>query len=211
MSYRYLAFPVLFLVILSVLLAGCASVPVRLSDTHNITVAVQSYNTWTVTQKAYNQQAKVAIGQIGEHIAEYNSEIAKGSPDISTMRANVASDKQLLDQWAGQEAVLDTATEAFDSDTSALDYHSSDAKQAAGLLVQDMKIYAVDMKNTQQHLVEYTNFMTAFLAPDDPDYWNDAYRISAMKAGSDAGTSAADGDSALSAIMLAGQKLGSLQ
>ena len=55
MSYRYLAFPVLFLVILSVLLAGCASVPVRLSDTHNITVAVQSYNTWTVTQKAYNQ------------------------------------------------------------------------------------------------------------------------------------------------------------
>ena len=211
MSYRYLAVPVLFLVFFSVLLAGCASVPVRLSDTHNITVAVKSYTTWTATQKAYSQQAKAAISQIGAHITEYNSEIAKGSPDISTLRENVVSDRQLLDQWAGQEAGLDTATETFDSATSSLDYHSADAKQAVGLLDQDMKVYAVDMKNTQQHLVEYTNFMTAYLTPDDPDYWNDAQRVSALKANADAVASIANGDSDLSAITSAAQKLGSSQ
>jgi len=211
MSYRYLAATVLFLVFFSVLLAGCSSVPVRLSDTHNTTVAVQSYNAWTVTQKAYSQQAKAAISQIGEHIAGYNSGIAKGSPDISTLRENVVSDRQLLDQWAGQEAGLDTATETFDSATSSLDYHSADAKQAVGLLDQDMKVYAVDMKNTQQHLVEYTNFMTAYLTPDDPDYWNDAQRVSALKANADAVASIANGDSDLSAITSAAQKLGSSQ
>jgi len=205
MSYRYTAIPVLFLLFSVVALGGCTSV--RLSDTHNTTVAVQSYTSWTETQKSYGQQAQAAITQIGGHITEYNSEITKGSPDIGTLRGDVASDHQLLRQWADQEAGLDAATETFASATSSLDYHSADSKEAVGTMAQEMRIYAVDMKNTQQHLVEYANFMDAYLTPDDPDYWNDAQRISAMNANADAVKSIADGDSALGAISSAAKKL----
>jgi len=205
MSYRYLAFPVLFLVFLGVLLSGCTSV--RLTDTHNTTVAIQDYNSWADTQKAYGVQAKAAVSQIGSHIAEYNSEIAKGSPDITTIRANVGSDRQLLQQWAGQEAGMDAATEKFTSETSVLNYNSNDAKQTVELLAQNMKIYAIDMKNTQQHLIEYANYMDAYLAPDDPDYWNDAQRVAAMNANTDAVASIAESDSALGAISSAAKKL----
>jgi len=209
MSYRYLAVTLLALVVFSTFLAGCTSI--RLSDTHNTTVALQNYNTWGNTQKTYAAQAKAAIAQIGGHISEYNSNIATGSPDPATLRANVAADSQVLQQWSNSEASLDSATDAFDSATSPLDYHSDATKQAVGLLAQDMRIYAVDMKNTQQHLVEYTNYMNAYLAPDDPNYWNDANRVSAMNANADAIKSMADADQDLAAVVSAAKKLESSQ
>lgn len=211
MSYRYLVIPVLSLVFFAVFFSGCTAVSVRLADTHNTTLAVQSYNSWTEMQKTYGQQATTAISQIGAHLTTYNSEIAQGSPDINMLRANVASDRQLLQQWAGQEDGLDSATEKFAADTSALDYHSTDPKQAVDLMAQDMRIYAVDMKNSQQHLVEYTNFMDAYLSPDDPDYWNDAQRVAAMNANTDAVKSLADADSALGAISSAAKNLENAQ
>ena len=87
MSYRYLVIPVLSLVFFAVFFSGCTAVSVGLPDTHNTTLAVQSYNSWTEMQKTYGQQATTAISQIGAHLTTYNSEIAQGSPDINMLRA----------------------------------------------------------------------------------------------------------------------------
>ena len=74
-----------------------------------------------------------------------------------------------------------------------------------------MRIYAVDMKNSQQHLVEYTNFMDAYRLPTIRMYWNDAQRVAAMNANTDAVKSLADADSALGAISSAAKNLENAQ
>jgi hypothetical protein len=206
MAYRYLHIVALFLVVTTLFFSGCTSV--RLADTHNTTVAVQSYNAWADSQKTYAGNIRSSIDTIGQHIAGYNHELAQGQPDVKVLRAGIASDKQLLRDWETQETSLDAATAKFDSETSALNFSATpDAKQAVGVLSQDMKIYSVSMKNAEQHLVDYTNSMNAYLAPDDPDYWNDDLRVAAMAANEEAVKSIADGDQALTAVTSAGKKL----
>ena len=84
---------------------------------------------------------------------------------------------------------------------------SPGSQETIDVLTQDMKIYSVTMKNAEQHLVDYTNTMNTYLAPDDPDYWNDALRLSAMDANNKAVSTLADGDNALAAVTAAARKL----
>jgi hypothetical protein len=181
---------------------------VRLGDTHNTTVAVKSYNTWTDAQKTYDRQVRISLDHIGQHITLYNREMAKSKPDVQVLRADIASDQQLLREWEAQGSQLDAATDRFTAETSALNFSASpDTRQAVDVLTQDMKIYSITMKNAEQHLVDYTNSLNAYLAPDDPDYWNDNLRTAALSANGEAIKSIADGDQALAAISSAGKKL----
>ena len=79
------------------------------------------------------------------------------------------------------------------------------------VVAQDMKIYSITMNNAEQHLVDYTNAMNAYLTPDDPDYWNDAFRVAAMDANSKAVKTITDGDGALAALSSAAKKLEAYQ
>jgi septal ring factor EnvC (AmiA/AmiB activator) len=210
MKYRYLHIAVLFLLVATLFSPGCTAV--RLADTHNTTLAVRSYNNWVESQKTYDQQVRASLDRIGQNINDYNRELARSQPDNKNLRANIASDRQILQDWETQSIALDAATGQFASDTSALNLSASpESKQAVEVLTQDMKIYSITMKNAQQHLVDYTTAMNSYLAPDDPDYWNDAFRIAAIDANSKAIKTIADGDDALAALSSAGKKLENLQ
>jgi septal ring factor EnvC (AmiA/AmiB activator) len=206
MMYRYLHIVALFLVVAALSLSGCTAV--RLADTHNTTAALKSYNTWVDAQKTYDRQVRTSLDAISQSINDYNRELAKGNPDIRVLRANIASDRQILQEWETQSSKLDAATAQFASETSTLNLSASpESKQTVDLLSQDMKIYSITMKNAEQHLVDYTNSMNTYLTPEDPDYWNDDLRVAAMAANSEAIKTIADGDQALAAVSSAGKKL----
>jgi hypothetical protein len=206
MSYRYFHAIAFLLLVSALLFSGCTSV--RLADTHNTTLAVKSYNTWADAQNTYNRQVVAFLDQLNQHRTAYNSELTKEAPDIRVLRAGIAADHQILREWEAQSNELDAATERFSSGTAALDFSASpDSKEAVGVLTQDMKIYSLTMKNAEQHLVDYTSAIDSYLTPDDPDYWNDGRRVSAMNANSEAQKTIADGESARTAVFAAAKKL----
>jgi hypothetical protein len=79
------------------------------------------------------------------------------------------------------------------------------------MMTQYMKIYAVDMGNARQHLIEYVDNAGTYIQPDDPDYWNDNYRQRAMQAKDQALPALSYGDSALGNLTAQAQKLEQLQ
>jgi hypothetical protein len=192
--------------------AGCFSV--RTADTHNTTIAVQHYNTWVSGQNVFDRNVRSAIAQIGNHITTYNTEIAKDQPDYSLLRANLATDRQLLDQWGTGIDNLSAATDQFDQSTTTLTYdNASKARvtESLGMMTQYMKIYTVDMGNARQHLIEYVNNAETYIRPDDPNYWNDDYRQRAMQAKDQALPALAEGDAVLGNLTAQAQKLEQLQ
>jgi hypothetical protein len=201
---------ILILIGLFFFISGC-TMP-RTGDTHNITTALQSYNTWTAEQKQFDRQVHLTIAQIGDHLNAYNVGIAQDQPDITTLRGNVAADRQILDQWGTDLAILTAATDQFSTDTAALDYgNSPQTKQTIDQLTQYMKIYTIDMGNAQQHLIDYTTNADMYMSPDDPAYWNDVYLNQAMTAKSQAMQSIADADNAIAGINSNAQQLQELQ
>jgi hypothetical protein len=181
--------------------AGCTSV--RIGDTHNVSVAVQSYNSWVSDQKALDSDVRKTISQVGEHVNTYNSEIAKDSPDIALLRENLAQDRQLLSQWGTRLDTLNAATDRFEQETADITYDGSSVVQVhstLSLMTQYMKIYSVNMGNARQYLIEYVNNAEAYISPEDPDYWNDNYRQTALQVKQQASASLADGDAALGNI-----------
>ena len=192
--------------------AGCFSV--RTADTHNTTIAVQQYNTWVSGQNVFDRNARSTIAQIGDHINTYNTEIAKDQPDYSLLSTNLATDRQLLDQWGTGIDNLSAATDRFDQSTATLTYDNASkarVKESLGMMTQYMKIYAVDMGNARQHLIEYVDNAGTYIQPDDPDYWNDNYRQRAMQAKDQALPALSYGDSALGNLTAQAQKLEQLQ
>jgi len=192
--------------------AGCFSV--RTADTHNTTIAIQEYNTWVSDQKVFDRNVRGTIAQIGDHITTYNTEIAKDRPDYALLRANLATDRQLLDQWDTGIDNLSASTDTFDQSTSKLMYDNASkarVRDDLGLMTQYMKIYAVYMGNARAHLVEYVENAGIYVQPDDPDYWNDNYRQRAMQAKDQALPAIADADSALGNLTAQAQKLEQLQ
>lgn len=175
--------------------AGCSSV--RVADTHNTTIAVQSYNAWIAQQQTVDRDTESAVAQIGDHVTAYNAEIAKDRPDLALLRGNLASDQQFLDQWGADLTALSAATDRFEQDTTALAYDNGSARQTKeilGQMTRHMRAYAIERENARQHLIEYVNNAGAYIAPDDPDYWNEQYRRDAMEAKAEAGQSLAGGD-----------------
>jgi hypothetical protein len=200
----------LFLMGFSLVFAGC--ITPRIADTHNTTVALQSFNVWSDQQKKFDQQVRLTIGQIGNHLNAYNAGIAQDQPDLGNLRGNVAADRLLLDQWGTQLTVLNAATAQFSATTSGLTYGNSPTTNGTiQLLTQYMKIYTIDMGNAQQHLIDYTNNAGTYIGPDDPAYWDDVYLARAMDAKMLANQSIADADHALSEINANAQRLQQLQ
>jgi hypothetical protein len=192
--------------------AGCFSV--RTADTHNTTIAIKQYNTWVSGQNVFDRNIRSTIVQIGDHITIYNTEIAKDQPDYSLLRTNLATERQLLDQWGTGIDNLSAATDRFDQSTAALTYDNASrvrVKESLGMMTQYMKIYAVDMGNTRQHLIEYVDNAETYIRPDDPDYWNDNYRQRAMQAKDQAAPSLAEADAVLGNLTAQAQKLEQLQ
>jgi len=203
---------VLVLLVFLTCLAGCVSV--RTADTHNTTIAVRDYNTWASGQSVFDRNARGTIAQIGNHIITYNTEIAKDHPDYSLLRANLAADRQLLDQWGTGIDNLSAATDTFDQSTSKLVYENASkvkVRDDLALMIQYMKIYAVDMGNARQHLIEYEDNAETYIRPDDPDYWNDIYRQHAMQAKDQALPAIADADAALANLSVQARNLEQLQ
>ena len=201
------------LMILLILLPGCllcaagCSTP-RLSDTHNTTLLIGEYNVWAAGQNSYNEKVRNALDQMGNHLDAYNRELAKTSPDTGSLQANVAADRQLLDQWGAANAGLDSATNTFATNTASLDLSGDpSAARLRELLLQEMKIYSIDMENAQQHFIDYNQDLGKYVTADDPDYWNDALRTAAISAKSEGLTSVTDGDAALSNITTTAQDL----
>jgi hypothetical protein len=192
--------------------AGCFSV--RTADTHNTTIALQHYNTWVSGQKVLDREVRGTITQISDHITTYNTEIAKDQPDITLLRANLATDRQLLGQWGTGIDNLSAATDRFDQSTTTLTYDNASkarVRESLGMMTQYMKIYAVDMGNARQHLIEYVDNAETYIRQDDPDYWNDNYRKSAMQAKDLAAPSLAEADAVLGNLTAQAQKLEQLQ
>jgi hypothetical protein len=213
MSYRTRAmFMCLILLLCFAGAAGCASV--RTGNTHNTTVAVQEYNSWTGQQQTTNQTARNAVTRIGDHVAVYNTEIARDRPDLAMLRGNLAQDQQALDQWGADLALISAATDRFEENTSALPYDNASAKetiQTLHLMTQYMRTYSIESENARQHLIAYVNNAQAYGAPDDPDYWNEQYRQDAMQAKADAEQSLANGDLALRNVTVQARQLEMLQ
>jgi hypothetical protein len=179
--------------------SGCTSV--HLNDTHNTTVVLTQYNEWAIQQKTYTTQVRSDLVQMESHLHTYNQELTRDNPDIGLLRGNVALDGQILNQWGTGITTLDTATDQFAAETGALDLgNASDSSRATDLLVQNMKIYTITMKNAQQHFVEYNYDMNQYLTPDNPDYWDDALRQKALDAKSQGLSAVASGDRALTNI-----------
>ena len=193
--------PVISLLAIIILISFCAlpgCTSIRTADTHNTTIAVKEYNAWILEQKQFDRQVRSDLQRISTDTTTYNTEIAASAPDLALIRQNVADEKQLLDSWGTELARLNFAADAFEKNTSVLTYDNNPkAKQEIALMVQYMKIYTVSMGNAQQHLIDYTNNAGLYVAPDDPDYWNDAYLQSSMNARQLAASSLSDGDTAL--------------
>ena len=212
MTYRYTTTIILFLFVCAGSISGCVSL--RLADTHNTTVAVQHYNTWVSSQKVFDQEARGTIAQMGDHIDTYNREIAKDQPDFALLRANLVTDRQLLDQWGTGLDNLSAETDRFDQSTVTLTYDNAShvrVRESLSMITQYMKIYAVDMGNARQHLIEYVDNAGTYIRPDDPNYWNDDYRQRAMLAKDQALPALAEGDAALGNLTEQAQKLEELQ
>jgi hypothetical protein len=187
-------------------LPGCTSI--RIADTHNTTVAIQNYNSWVTEQKQFDRQLRSDLQRITADTTTYNTEIARDSPDITLIRQNVADERQLLNAWGNEIVRLNFATDAFEKNTSALTYENNPkAMQEIVLMTQYMRIYTVSIGNAQQHLIDYTNNAGLYVAPDDPDYWNDDYLKSATSARQLAASSLSDGDMALGNISAQAQLL----
>ena len=204
--------PVLVLLLALSCTAGCFSV--RTADTHNTTAALRDYNTWVSGQSVFDHQVRSTIVQIGSHITTYNTEIAKDHPDYSLLRANLAADRQLLDQWGTGIDNLSASTDTFDQSTSSLMYENASkvkVRDDLALMTRYMKIYAIDMGNARQHLVEYVDNAETYIQPDDPDYWNDNYRQHAMQAKDQALPAIADADAALGNLTAQARSLEQLQ
>jgi hypothetical protein len=200
-----------FLLTLSCI-SGCTSL--RTGDTHNTTVAVQSYNAWVSNQKAFDRELRGSIATIGNHVNTYNAEITKDQPDHSLLLENLAQDRQLLDRWGSDLDKLNAATDRFEEDTTKLSYDKDSevrTKENLVLTTQYMKIYLVEMGNAREHLIEYVNNAEAYISPDDPDYWNDKYRQNAMISKEQALVSLEEGDAALENVTLQGKQLEKLQ
>jgi hypothetical protein len=69
----------------------------------------------------------------------------------------------------------------------------------------------VSTGNARQYLTDYVNNAEAYIGPEDPDYWNDNYRLKAMQAKELASVSLADGDAALENITVQVNELEKLQ
>ena len=211
MTYRY-PIIILFLIVCAGSFSGCVSI--RTADTHNTTIAIQDYNTWASSQKVFDRNVRSTITQIEDHVKTYNTEIAKNQPDYALLRANLATDQQLLDQWGTGIDTLSGATDRFDQSTSTLTYDNASkarVKETLGMMTQYMKIYAVDMGNARQHLIEYVDNAQTYIRPDDPDYWNDNFRQRAMQAKDQALPALAEGDAVLGNLTMQAQKLEQLQ
>jgi hypothetical protein len=192
--------------------AGCTSV--RTADTHNVSVAVQSYNSWVSDQKELDREVRSTIMQVGEHVNTYNSEIEKDHPDSALLRENLAQDRQLLNQWGSRLDTLTAATDRFEKDTAVLTYDNSTVTQTRNtlsLMIQYMKIYAANMGNARQYLIDYVNNAEAYIGPEDPDDWNDNNRGKAMQVKELASASLTDGDAALVNITVQASLLEKLQ
>lgn len=209
-------FSIIIVTLVFLFLLSCATgcTTVRTADTHNVSVAVQSYNSWVSDQKELDREVRGTITQVGEHIKIYNSEIVKDHPDSALLQKNLAQDQQLLDQWGARLDTLTAATDRFEKDTAALTYDSSSdiqTRNTLGLLIQYMKIFAVNMGNARQYQIDYMNNAGAYIGPEDMDYWNDNFRLKAMQAKELASVSLADGDAALENITVQASQLEKLQ
>jgi hypothetical protein len=144
----------------------------------------------------------------------YNSEIAKNQPDYALLQQNLEEDRQVLDQWGTRINALDAATARFEMETGGLTYDNATAQntlQSVSVMTQYMKVYAVETGNARQYLIEYVNNAEAYIAPDDPDYWNEKYRQDAMTA-KDKATMALDkGDVSLGNLALQAKELEKFQ
>jgi len=186
--------------------AGCTAP--RTGDTHNTTIVIQDYNTWADEQAAYAGQVKLSLTQLETTLNAYNRGMAGGSLDPATFQGDMAADGQALGQWEAANTALGAATDTFSSDTSALSFGSDqETPWLAGLLAQDMKIYAISMTNAEQHFVDYNRDMGQYLAVADPDYRDDSLRLAAMDAKTQALASLSQGDTALSNITATAQLL----
>jgi hypothetical protein len=208
---RIIPFILIFLIALSCT-AGCISL--RTADTHNTTVAVQGYNSWVSGQAVFDRDVRATVARIGDHVTLYNTEIAKDRPDYDLLRANLATDRQLLDQWGQEQNNLTAATERFEKNTSSLQYDNATkarVRESLAVVTQYMRVYTVDMGNARQHLIEYVSNAEAYIGPDDPDYWNEVKRKDAMQAKELATATISDGDAALENLGVQAVKLGQLQ
>jgi hypothetical protein len=172
-----------------------------MGDSHNTTVVIQSYNVWASHQVTYSKQVSSTLTQIGNTLNDYNLYTASGSSDPGTLKGEVTSDGQAINQWGSAGSALGSATNSFSSDTASLSYgNDTETLWLTGLLLQEMKIYSIDMNNAQQHFVDYNRDISEYLSENDPDYRDDSLRAAAMDAKSQALSSIADGDNALSNI-----------
>jgi hypothetical protein len=207
---------ILFLSLLVLLCLSCAAgcTSVRTSDTHNTTGAVLSYNNWASQQQSFNRNVQGSIAEIGDHISTYNREIASDQPDFALLRSDIATDRELLDQWGSGLDSLTAATARFEESTTKFTYGNASAvktKATLGMITQYMKIYTTDMGNARQHLIEYVNDEEIYIGTDDPDYWNDQYRQDAMKAKDQAFAALADADVASGNVTAQAKNLENLQ
>ena len=202
------------LIVLVIIVLGCGLavfsgvLPVRLADTHNVTVALGEYNSWAGMQKTLDRQVRFTLEETGSHTGTFNLEMAQEQPDMNLIRQNVAMERQLLTQWEDEITTLDLATTKFSRATSGLDYPASpDTGEVVLLMAQNMRIYTIHMKNAQQHLTDYVNQFDAYIRDNDPDYWDDEYRQAALDAKQKAADEITSGDEALAAIMSGAAKL----
>ncbi len=113
----------------------------------------------------------------------------------------MAADGQAINQWGSAGTTLGSATDSFSSDTASLSFgNDTETPWLTGFLLQEMKIYSIDMNNAQQHFVDYNRDFSGYLSVNNPDYRDDSLRMKAMDAKAQALSSIADGDNALSNI-----------
>jgi hypothetical protein len=172
-----------------------------MGNTDNTTLVLQDYNAWADQQRTYNDQVSADLTQMGNNIDTYNHGIASDPHDIGVLRENTATDQQALDAWDTSGRALGSATDTFMTNTASLDFGTdSESRRLSSLLAQEIKIYSIDMSNAQQHFVDYNHDISGYLAPDDPEYWDDSLRVAALDAKAKALSSVEDGDTALSNI-----------
>jgi hypothetical protein len=203
---------ILILLLCSAGTAGCASV--RTADTHNTTIAVQDYNAWIARQQTVDRDVTGAVTRIGDHVTAYNTGIASDRPDLALLRDNLAKDRQSLDLWGTDLTALSAAIDRFEQNTTALTYDNASARQTKeilGQMTRYMRACTIERENARQHLIEYVDNALAYIAPDDPDYWNEQYRKDAMEAKAGAGQSLVNGDLALQNLTTQAVHLESLQ
>lgn len=199
MKYRIL--PVLLIAFI-VLMAGIVLVsgyaPVRLSDTHNTTTVINEYNTWADQQNIFNTRIQADLVAMNSNLVTFNREADSQDPDMAAIHASLSSDQQVLNDWGSDISTLDSFTSRFEDATGGLDLgNGTPSRESTDLLVQNMKIYTISLKNAQQHFVEYNYDMEQYIAAGDPDYWDESFREKAIYA-RDQGLSAInDGNSAL--------------